>query len=277
MLQLKRRPLPMKPIFVIGHKNPDTDSICSAICYANLKQKITGDTYIACRAGAVNNETKYVLDSFGVEEPQLVQSLEPRVADVQYRKVEGINRRVSLKRAWEHMRDNQIQTIPVLTKWGQLKGIVTLGDVARFYMEDQGANALAEAKTSYRNIVDTLKGEMIVGDPDAYFTQGKVVVAAANPDVMEDYIGEHDMVILGNRYEGQLSAIEMKAGCIVVCLGSQVSKSIQKLAEEAGCTVICSPLDTYTCAKLITKRYRCAMSCGPMTSSISGKAIWFRM
>ena len=85
----------MKPIFVIGHKNPDTDSICSAICYANLKQKITGDTYIACRAGAVNNETKYVLDSFGVEEPQLVQSLEPRVADVQYRKVEGINRRVS--------------------------------------------------------------------------------------------------------------------------------------------------------------------------------------
>lgn len=161
----KRRPLPMKPIFVIGHKNPDTDSICSAICYANLKQKITGDPYIACRAGAVNNETKYVLDCFGVEEPQLVQSLEPRVADVQYRKVEGINRRVSLKRAWEHMRDNQIQTIPVLTKWGQLKGIVTLGDVARFYMEDQGADALADARTSYRNIVETLKGEMIVGDP----------------------------------------------------------------------------------------------------------------
>lgn len=135
----------MKPIFVIGHKNPDTDSICSAISYAYLKKKITGDPYIACRAGAVNNETKYVLDCFGVAEPQLVQSLEPRVADVQYRKVEGISRRVSLKRAWEHMRDNQIQTIPVLTKWGQLKGIVTLGDVARFYMEDQGADALAEA------------------------------------------------------------------------------------------------------------------------------------
>ena len=112
---------------------------------------------------------------------------------------------------------------------------------------------MAEARTSYRNIVETLKGEMIVGDPDAYFTQGKVVVAAANPDVMEDYICEHDMVILGNRYEGQLSAIEMKADCIVVCLGSQVTKSIQKLAEEAGCAVICSPLDTYTCAKLINQ------------------------
>ena len=112
----------MKPIFVIGHKNPDTDSICSAISYAYLKKKITGDPYIACRAGAVNNETKYVLDCFGVAEPQLVQSLEPRVADVQYRKVEGISRRVSLKRAWEHMRDNQIQTIPVLTNWGTWPG-----------------------------------------------------------------------------------------------------------------------------------------------------------
>lgn len=243
----------MKPIFVIGHKNPDTDSVCSAICYAHLKRKLTGQPYVACRAGAVNHETRYVLERFGVEEPRLIETLEPRIADVQYREVEGINAHLSLKRAWEHMRDNHIQTLPVLTKWGQLKGIVTLGDVARFYMEDQGADALAEARTSYRNIVDTLKGEVVVGDINGHFTQGKVVVAAANPDVMEDYIHEHDLVILGNRYESQLSAIEMKAGCIVVCLGAKVSKSIQKLAEEAGCTVISTPLDTYTCAKLVNQ------------------------
>lgn len=243
----------MKPVFVIGHKNPDTDSICSAICYAHLKRKLTGNTYIACRAGAVNSETKYVLDHFGVEEPRLIETLEPRIADVQYREVKGISAHLSLKRAWEHMRDNHIQTIPVLSKWGQLKGIVTLGDVARFYMEDQGADALAEARTSYRNIVDTLKGEVVVGDINGHFTQGKIVVAAANPDVMEDYIHEHDMVILGNRYESQLSAIEMKADCIVVCLGARVSRSIQKLAEEAGCTVICTPLDTYACAKLVNQ------------------------
>lgn len=240
-------------ILVIGHKNPDTDSICSAICYAHLKRKLTNKTYIACRAGAVNNETKYVLERFGVEAPMLVESLEPRIADVQYREVEGISHHVSLKSAWEHMRDDHIQTLPVLTKWGQLKGIVTLGDIARFYMEDQGADALAEARTSYRNIVATLKGEMVVGDINAHFTQGKVVVAAANPDIMEDYIHEHDMVILGNRYESQLSAIEMKAGCIVVCLGAKVSKSIQTLAEKAGCTVIASPLDTYACAKLVNQ------------------------
>ncbi len=94
---------------------------------------------------------------------------------------------------------------------------------------------------------------MIVGDLDSHFTEGKVVVAAANPDVMEDYINEHDMVILGNRYESQLCAIEMRAGCIIVCLGSKVSRTIQKLAREAGCTVVASPLDTYACSKLINQ------------------------
>ena len=124
----------MKPVIVVGHKNPDTDSICSAICYANLKRKLTGNDYIPCRAGEVNNETQYVLERFGVEAPQFIDSLEPRITDVQYRKVDGISSHISLKRAWEYMRDNDIQTVPVVGEQGQLKGILTLGDVARFYM-----------------------------------------------------------------------------------------------------------------------------------------------
>lgn len=243
----------MKPIIVIGHKNPDTDSICSAICYANLKRQITGNEYIPCRAGELNNETRYVLERFGVEPPRYIDSLEPRLTDVQYRTVKGISSHLSLKRAWEYMRDNNIQTVPVVNEHNQIKGILTLGDVARFYMEDQDANALAEAQTSYRNIVDALGGELIVGDLDSHFTQGKVVVAAANPDVMEDYISEHDLVILGNRYESQLCSIEMKAGCIVVGLGAKVSRTIQKLAGEANCAIIASPLDTYACSKVINQ------------------------
>ena len=242
----------MKPTIVIGHKNPDSDSICSAICYANLKTKLTGHEHMACRAGEVNNETKYILQRFGVEEPTLIESLEPTIADVQYRRLEGVDAHMSLKRAWEYMSLNDIKTAPVL-KGDVLRGILTLGDIARFYMEDQDANALAAAGTSYRNIVDTLRGELVVGDPDSHFTEGSVVVAAANPDVLEDYIHEHDLVILGNRYESQLCAIEMNAGCIVVCLGAKVSKTIQKLAREAGCSIIASPLDTYACSKLINQ------------------------
>ena len=106
----------MKPIIVIGHKNPDTDSICSAICYAKLKRTLTGNEYIPCRAGKINSETKYVLDRFGVEPPKYLDSLEPKLSDVQYRDVSGISSHLSLKRAWEYMRDNNIQTIPVVDK-----------------------------------------------------------------------------------------------------------------------------------------------------------------
>lgn len=243
----------MKSTIVIGHKNPDTDSICSAICYADLKSKLSGEDFIPCRAGDINSETAFVLEKNDIEPPVLIESLEPKISDVQFRQTDGIEAGISLKRAWEHMRDEKIQTVPILTKRNKIKGILTLGDQARFYMEDQDAHALSKAKTPYKNIADTLQGEVVVGDPEDYFKDGKVVVAAANPDVMEDYIEENDMVLIGNRYESQLCAIEMKAGCIVIGLGAKVSKTITKLAKIMGCTIIVSPLDTYTCAKLINQ------------------------
>lgn len=243
----------MKPTIVIGHRNPDTDSICSAICYANLKQKMTGEPYLPCRAGQIHSEARYVLETFGVEEPMYLETLEPRLSNVQYRTVDGINEDMSLKRAWEYMRSNNIQTVAVMDSERHINGILTSGDIARFYIEDQSASALAEARTSYSNIVDALNGELVVGDPDDHFAEGKVVVAAANPDVMEDYIDENDLIILGNRYESQLCSIEMKAGCIIIGLGAKVSRTIQKLARETNCTIIATPLDTYTCAKLINQ------------------------
>ena len=243
----------MKPVFVIGHRTPDTDSICSAICYAWLKQAMTGRDHIACRAGQINAESRYVLDCFGVEPPRYLASLNPRLSDVQYREVAGITAQLSLRRAWQYMSEANIHTIPVVDEDRNLEGLLTFSDIARFYMEDQDANALAAAHTSYRNLVDVLNGELVVGNLDDQFGQGKVVVAAANPDVMEGYIDEHDLVILGNRYESQLCSIEMKAGCIVIGLGAPVSRTIKKLAEERGCAVIATPMDTYTCSKVINQ------------------------
>ena len=194
-----------------------------------------------------------MLDTFGVEEPMYLETLEPRLSNVQYRTVDGIYEDMSLKRAWEYMRNNNIQTVAVMDEERHINGILTSGDIARFYIEDQSASALAEARTSYSNLVDALNGVLVVGDPNEHFCKGKVVVAAANPDVLEDYIGENDLVILGNRYESQLCSIEMKAGCIIIGLGAKVSRTIQKLAREANCTIIATPLDTYTCAKIINQ------------------------
>lgn len=241
-----------KPIIVIGHKNPDTDSICSAIAYANLKRTITGKPYVAKAAGHINEETSYVLHRFGVEEPEYLATVEPLVKDVELQRIEGIPAELSLKNAWGLMKDDNVVTLPILEE-GKLEGLITVGDIARSYMEEHDCSTLAMANTPYRNILDTLDGTLVVGDADAYFDQGKIIIAAANPDVMEEYIDEHDMVILGNRYESQLCAIEMKAGCIVVCLGSPVSRTIQKLARQAGCSIICTPYDTYTVARLINQ------------------------
>ena len=208
----------MKSVIVIGHKNPDTDSICSAISYAALKRALTGENYVPCRAGDINNETQFVLDKFGVEPPELITSLEPRISDVQFREVAGISPQISLRRAWEHMRDNNIQSLPVITKRGKVKGIITLGDQARFYMEDQDPRALSKANTPFLNICQTLWGEIIVGDPEAKFVKGKVVVAAFHPTVIEDSVSEGDLVIVGSNTEIQKHAIERGASCIVVCV-----------------------------------------------------------
>ncbi len=241
-----------KKVIVIGHKNPDTDSICSAIAYAALKCKLTGGDYVPKRAGQINSETQYILERFKITPPEYVADVRTQVRDIEIRQTEGVNSTLSLKKAWNLMRKNNVVTLPI-TDQGKLEGIITIGDITTSYMEVYDNRILAEAKTPYINILETLEGTLLVGDEHAIFEQGKVLIAAANPDLMEDYIEENDLVILGNRYESQLCAIEMKSGCIVVCEGAKVSMTIMKLAKERGCTIISTPHDTYTVARLMNQ------------------------
>lgn len=238
---------------VIGHRNPDTDSICSAICYANLKQAVTGEEYMPARAGHVNGETQFVLDYFGAEEPQLVEDVRTQVRDIEIRKTKGVADNISLKRAWNIMQENNVVTIPSVREDGTLEGLITVGDITKTYMNIYDSSILSKANTQYSNIIETLEAELIIGSAEAYFDQGKVLIAAANPDLMEFYIGPHDLVILGNRYESQLCAIEMGADCIIVCEGAAVSMTIKKIAQERGCTIIATTYDTYTAARLINQ------------------------
>ena len=238
---------------VIGHRNPDTDSICSAICYANLKQAVTGEEYMPARAGHVNGETQFVLDYFGAEEPQLVEDVRTQVRDIEIRKTKGVADNISLKRAWNIMQENNVVTIPSVREDGTLEGLITVGDITKTYMNIYDSSILSKANTQYSNIIETLEADLIIGSAEAYFDQGKVLIAAANPDLMEFYIEPHDLVILGNRYESQLCAIEMGADCIIVCEGAGVSMTIKKIAQERGCTIIATTYDTYTAARLINQ------------------------
>mgnify|MGYP005846373709 FL=1 len=243
----------LKKTLVLGHRNPDTDSICSAICYAGFKHQLTGENYEPCRAGNVSPETQYVLDYFNLKAPRLVENVKTQVKDIEIRKTKGVSRGISLKNAWGLMQENNVVTLPCVTEEGLLEGVITIGDITKSYMNLYDSSIISKACTKYANILDTLEGSMVVGDSEAYFDRGKVLIAAANPDLMENYIEKHDLVILGNRYESQLCAIEMEAGCIIVCEGAGVSLTIRKLAQERGCAVITTPYDTYTTARLINQ------------------------
>ena len=242
-----------RKITVIGHRNPDTDSICSAIAYAEFKNRLGNtDCYVPRRAGELNAETEFVLQYFGVEAPALVYDVGTQVKDIDIRETEGVPGSISLKKAYTLMQENNVVTLPI-TKDGYLEGVITIGDIATSYMDVYDSSILSKAKTSYRNIMETLDAKLIVGDENAILEEGKVLVAAASPEMMEGYINENDLIIMGNRYGMQLCAVEMKAGCIIICEGAEISRTIKKMAEEYGCTVLSTPLDTYTTARLINQ------------------------
>ena len=218
-----------KPIYVIGHKNPDTDSICSAISYAHLKNKISDNNYIPMRAGQISNETNFVLETFGIESPQLITDVATQVKDLSIKKPQGLSRDTSLKRAWTLMRDTKDATMPVIGENGILEGIIALKDIATANMDVYETHILSLSQTPYKNILETIDGTMVVGSEEGFVEQGKLLIGAANPDLLENYVEEGDVLVTGNRYESQLCGIEMEAGCIIVCMGAPISKTIQKL------------------------------------------------
>lgn len=242
-----------KSVWVIGHKNPDTDSVCAAIAYANLKNETGSLRYEAKRAGQINEESKYVLEYFGVDAPGYVSDVGAQVKDIEIRKTSGISSHISLKTAWETMKAQNVVTLPITSPGGLLEGLIITGDIATSYMDVYDNRILAKARTQYKNIAETLEGEVYAGNAHGYFTKGKVVAATESPEMMEEYIEDDDMVILGNRYEVQLCAIEMNASCIILCSDAKVSKTIQKLAEDRGCVIITTPYDTYTVSRLINQ------------------------
>ncbi|MGI5990287.1 MAG: putative manganese-dependent inorganic diphosphatase [Lachnospiraceae bacterium] len=239
-----------KNVIVIGHKNPDTDSVCSAICYARLKNKAENtDRYIAARCGHLNDETRYVLKTLGVQPPKYVTDVRPQVKDIEIRHTKGAESMLSVRDGYRRMKEENIFTLPI-TDGSRLAGLVTIGDIARSSFEIFDNEILTKSKTRYTSIVNTLQGHVVTGDADQEVT-GKVVISAANPELMETYIEEGDVVILGNRYESQISAIATGAACLIVCEGEEVAKSVIKLAEASNTLIIVTPFDTYMVARMI--------------------------
>ena len=240
-------------VVVIGHRNPDTDSICSAIAYAELKNKTSDLVCEARRAGKMNQETEFVLKKFGVTPPRMCTDVNPKIRDVDYRQIPGISGSTSLRKAWEIMRDQKIDTLPVTSEDNELQGVITVKDIATANMDLFDTSILAKSRTSYRNILETLGATMVVGSEDAECTTGHIRIGTATPEMLESSMEKGDIVILTNRYESQLCAIEKEASLIIICNGAKVGRTIQHIAAETGVAIMSAPCDTYAAAKLISQ------------------------
>ncbi len=242
-------------VSVIGHKNPDTDSISAAISYAFLKNSISDGTvkYEAVKAGPVNNETRFVLERFGFFEPPTLDDVRTQISDIDFRHTEGVSSHISLKRAWEIMKELDVVTLPITREDGRLQGLIGNKDIAYSYMDVYDNEALSRARTQYQNIIETINGQLITGNPHGYFTKGKVVAAAGNRETIKNEVEKDDLVIIGDAFERQMASLSKDPSCLIVTGVSEVSDEVKKEAEARDCVLILTMHDLYTVARLINQ------------------------
>lgn len=243
-----------KVVYVIGHKNPDTDSICSAIAYADLKNRIAnnGVTYIPKRAGQINEETEFVLKSFKLSQPGYMPNVGTQVRDMEIHETPSADSSLTIKEAYKVMRECSATSLPITDKEGHLEGIIGVGDIAKYFMGNVDPTILSKARTQYKRMAETLEGSLILGNEHGYFIKGRVIVGTDSPKLLASQMMADDLVILGNRKDSQIAAIKAEASCIVICGKHSVEEEVIELAREKSCVIIGTPLDTYTTASIIS-------------------------
>lgn len=236
---------------VVGHKNPDTDSICSAISYAYLKNQISDQHHEPRRAGEINRETRFVLNHFGASVPKLSVDLSPTISYVDIRQEPGVDEEMPIRDAWQRMFERNIDTLCITSRDNDLKGLITVRDIANANMDLFHTEVLAESHTSYKNLIQVLNGKMLTGDPDGNITSGKINIGTS-PEAMEDQVKPGDLVMVTNRYEAQMCAIDYGASCLIVCLNAEVPAKLLERAAQYHCTIIQTPYDSYATSRLVS-------------------------
>jgi manganese-dependent inorganic pyrophosphatase len=251
-----------KHVWIVGHRHPDTDSVCAAIAYADFKNRLEQKSqaperkrtvYMAKRAGEVNAETAYVLRFFGVDAPELIDDVGTQIRDITIRRTEGVSSHISMKKAWEMMKILNVVSLPIVNEKNQLEGLIVTGDIAQSYMDVYDNYTLSTARTQYKNIIETLQGSILTGNEHGYFVTGKVVVGAGTEANPEGGIEKDDLVIIGDREEAQLAAIQKNCSCLIVTNGMEVAPEVIHAAEQREIVVISTPYETFTVARLINQ------------------------
>src|SRR5215216_62154 len=266
--QVRGKRSTMPHVYVTGHKNPDTDTIASAIGYAEYKNLVDPENhYVAARLGEVNAQTRWALKKSGAEKPGLLEHIMLRVKDVMAGDVAVARKNDPLRNVGLAMAKRNISQLPIVEDDGSLTGIITERNLARMYVrESRGASTFAESPVSVGAMVEVLEGELLVGEEDRE-SSGQLWVISMSVASMGQSMEPGDIVVIGDRKRGQRRAIELGAGILVVSNGVRPEDEVLKLAEEQGTTVVLSPLDSYVTSRMIQLSVPCreVMSEDPLT------------
>jgi manganese-dependent inorganic pyrophosphatase len=244
------------PIYVTGHRNPDTDSIASAIGYAELQGRLDPrNEYVPVRLGECNAQTRWVLERSGASEPQLLPHVMLRACDVMSTSFPLAGEDEPIRSAGLSMARAGLELVPVVDGEGALTGLVTERALAhRYIRESRDTSTLEEAPTRVGAVVDVLQGRLVAGKDTVL--AGRVWVQAMDPTAPSG-IADGDVVVTGNRADAQRRAIELGAALVVLSNDSEPSEEALALARERGTAVVISPLDTYVSGRMITLAAPC--------------------
>lgn len=239
-------------IYVTGHKNPDSDSICAAIGYSELKNKLGHTGAIPVRLGDISKETKFILDYFSIEEPAFLETVKLQVADLAIDNISPIAQDISLKKAWSIMKKNNVKTLPIVDDNECLIGIVSVSNLTSNYMDVWDNDILSKSNTSLENVIETLCGKAVFTAQKVNLN-GKIIVSAMQPESIKQIVEKGDIAICGDREDSQEMLIKSGISLLVITGNHTINEEIIAMAKENNCSMISTPHDSFTTARLITQ------------------------
>ena len=241
-------------VYVSGHRNPDTDSICSAIAYSYLLNATNKYNAVPVRLGEINRETEYVLKRFGVEHPVLLKTVKQKVEDLNYDKVTVFPKDLTLKTAWFLLKQQNLKSAPILDEHGQLLGLLSTSNIIEGYMDQWDSEVLKKAKTPVENVIDTLEANVIYLNESLKVVEGDIHIAAMSGSEAKKRIHENDVVIVGgDRSDDLEELISVKPSLIVLTGSLTADENVVKKCEEQGISIISTPFNTYQTSQQIVQ------------------------
>lgn len=241
-------------VYVSGHRNPDTDSICSAIAYSYLLNATNKYNAVPVRLGEINRETEYVLKRFRVEHPVLLKTVKQKVEDLNYDKVTVFSKDLTLKTAWFLLKQQNLKSAPILDEHGQLLGLLSTSNIIEGYMDQWDSEVLKKAKTPVENVIDTLEANVIYLNESLKVVEGDIHIAAMSGSEAKKRIHENDVVIVGgDRSDDLEELISVKPSLIVLTGSLTADENVVKKCEEQGISIISTPFNTYQTSQQIVQ------------------------